>query len=505
MRLTHRVTRRVAAVVALPLLLSPLVAQAGTTAPPAVDVAADRLDPWLTGHLAKVADTTTLRVAVRGTSYNAALSAARNAGMAVQQKWPLVNAVVAVGPAKAVPVLARQTGIVYVEGDRPLNLNLATAHKATRSDVARATFRTPSRGLIDGSGITIAIVDSGVDSLHPMFQQNGKTKVVQNRKNACVALLLPALDAANETCFAPSPDTDTISAGGHGTHVAGIAAGVPVTTSTGAKLRGSAPGAKLVMLSVGAVIAVVDAMSAQYWILEHQRNPCRTAAQQSMPIDPACPPIRVTNHSYGPDSGSEPQRHNPRALDVVLQQQLVRKGVVAVWAANNNGGRGAEARTNPTAMDPTGGVIMVANYNDGNTGERDRGLASGSSRGKIGVTDSYPDLSAPGTDITASCRAYLAICNSFELDDLGNYGTISGTSMASPYVAGVVAMMMQADPRLTPAKIEILLERYAFRFGEDYERDPLNSSSPTSFDKGHGLVDVFATLKAVCATKGARC
>lgn len=500
MRLTPRMTRSLAAFAALPLVLAPAIAQAGDPAP---DPAASRLQPWLAGHLSELAPTTTLRVAVRGATLADATNAVRKAGLHVQQQWPLVNAVIAIGPAELVPAVARQSGVIYVEGDRPLSLTLATAHTATRSEVARNTFRTTSRGLVDGSGVTIAIIDSGVDGLHPMFQQGGKSKVVQNRKNICGIELIVG---TGETCFASSPDTDTISAGGHGTHVAGIAAGVPVTLPTGAKLRGAATGAKIAMLSVGAAITLLDAEAAQNWILEHQRNPCRSKAQQSMPIDPACPPIRVTNHSYGVDSGSEDVRHDPRSLEVQLQQALVRKGVVAVWAAGNNGGRGAEARTNAPAMDPTGGVLMVANYNDGNTGQRDRVLAGSSSRGERGVTDSYPDLSAPGSQITSACRAYLPICSTGrDPIDAGNYNTISGTSMAAPYVAGVVAQLFQADPRLTPAQVEVLLERYAFRFGDEYERDPRNRLSPTSFDKGHGLVDVFATLKAVCAADRARC
>lgn len=502
MRLTRRTTA---------LALAPLLLVGALSALPATASNPGTLQPWLAQHLGEVSPADTLRVMVQSSTSDRAAAAIRAAGLQVQQQWPLVGIAVAVGPARLIPRLAGQPGVRYVEGDQPLSYQLETAHKATRADRAERTFRTSTGRVIDGSGVTVAIIDSGVDSLHPFFSLTGDalstSKVVQNRKNVCG--LDPDLGpGGREACFAPVPDTDSPSGGGHGTHVAGIVAGVPVVTSNGKHLQGSAPGAKLVMLSVGAGLSILDAAAAHNWILEHWHNPCRTGAKQSTTeIDATCPPIRVTNHSYGPAAGG-PQRHDPRAAEVVIQQSLIRRGVVPVWAAGNSGGDGAFASTNPPAQDPTPGVLMVANYDDGNLGDRDRGLAKSSSRGKRGDPESYPDLAAPGTNITSSCRAYLPICSSgLDPMDGGNYNTISGTSMASPYIAGVVALLFQADPRLTPARVEQLLEQYAHRFdGPEYERDPANPRSPTSFDAGHGLVDVFATLQAICAKRsGARC
>jgi subtilisin family serine protease len=80
--------------------------------------------------------------------------------------------------------------------------------------------------------------------------------------------------------------------------------------------------------------------------------------------------------------------------------------------------------------------------------------------------------------------------------DNGNYQTISGTSMATPYVAGVVAQLAQAEPTITPGRGEEILENTAHEFtaGAGYEADPRNTASETSFDKGHGLVDVLSAL-----------
>ncbi len=340
-----------------------------------------------------------------------------------------------------------------------------------------------------------------------MFSKGLATKVVQNRKNACGIEIDPAL---SEECFVTIPDSDTTSVGGHGTHVAGIAAGYEVTTTSPSvrELRGTAPGARLVGLSVGAAIGLLDAAAAQYWVLEHQQNPCRTAAQQTAStVDADCPPIRVTNHSYGPAASTgEDNEFDAGSIAVQLQRALVQKGVVAVWAAGNDGGDGANAFTNPTAMDPTPGIVMVASYDDDELGSRDRQLSDFSSRGRLGALGTYPDVSAPGDTITSACRAYQSVCSTgLDPYDNGDYNTISGTSMASPYVAGVVATLFQAKPTLTPAELEGVREDTAYKFttGGAYEADlaDRNADDTTSFDKGHGLVDVVeATLRVTAPT-----
>ena len=71
-----------------------------------------------------------------------------------------------------------------------------------------------------------------------------------------------------------SVDTDTLSVGGHGTHVNGIVAGRPTTLSSGEKLQGAAPGAKLVSVSTGAGIVILGADAALNWVLENHEAPC---------------------------------------------------------------------------------------------------------------------------------------------------------------------------------------------------------------------------------------
>ena len=474
-----------------------LAAPGGTTAEA-------RYMPWLTEHLAGLAADATVRVAVRATSLQAARDAAAATGLTVQQEWTSVDTVVAIGPAAGVRALGGEPGVVYVEGDQPQEYALDTAHTATRSAEALPLYTDSTGHRVDGTGITVAIIDSGIDGTHPFFQVGGTSKVVKNMKNVCGAVFVTSL---NEQCFAsvPTNDSDTESGGGHGTHVAGIVAGVEVTTTSpaGTKLRGAAPGAKLVGLSVGAAIGLLDANSAIQWVVDHQRFPCRTKAQQDQAaaVDPACPPIRATNHSYGPVSTSG-TTYDPASPTVALQRQLVTKGVVPVWAAGNDGGDGTQRNTNPPGMDETPGVLMVASYNDAQNGARDNALSSFSSRGLDGDQRSYPDVSAPGDLITSSCRTYLSVCQGSPSYDTGNYQTISGTSMATPYVAGVVSQLFQANPALTPADVERILEDTAHKFaaGAPYEADAFSSTGTTSsFDKGHGLVDV---MKALASAQG---
>ena len=208
----------------------------------------------------------------------------------------------------------------------------------------------------------------------------------------------------------------------------------------------------------------------------------------------------MTSNSYGPSGGGA---FDPQSATAKLQRALVDEGVVIVWAAGNDGGDGSASLTNPPGQDPTGGILSVASYNDRDTGTRDGTVSDYSSRGKAGDQSTYPDISAPGENITSSCRPYLLICstgldprNGPGATDIGTFNTISGTSMAAPHIAGIVAQLFQANPAATPAQVEEALKTTAYKYtdGAAYEQGALGT---TSFDKGYGLVDVVAAATAV--------
>ncbi len=403
--------------------------------------------------------------------------------------------------ASEIRALAADPSVDAIEADRPVRLMLDRATGATRVDEALAGFTTPKRQTVrgvDGRGVSVAIVDTGVDGTHPMFQMGGASKVVRNIKMACYDLEVDGCLESGPTEPATwidvtdaGNDTDTGSGGGHGTHVAGIAAGVGVTTSNGARLHGAAPGAKVVGVSMGLTLRVTTAAASLNWVLEHHRAPCGADVDAK-----SCPPIKVVNNSWSVTLPGQP--HDPNRAIVKLENALADAGVTVVWAAGNSGGTGGDETTSSDANSPRGGILSVANYDDMDSGSRNHVLAPSSSRGERGSPQTYPDLAAPGTNILSSCRPTLPVCRLGASID-PDYATISGTSMAAPHVVGIVALLLHANPKLTPAQIEDVLEDTAhpITFGASYERDPLNRGAMTSYDKGHGLIDAASAVANV--------
>ena len=467
-----------------------------------------RVDAHLLGLLDSAKAGDQLVVFVRADDVAVAEKAARASGLTVFDRFERVGTAIAIGTPAQIRDVAQTRGLLFIEADRPIEFHSDTSHTATRADFARETILDATGAPFDGFGTTIAIVDSGIDGTHPMFNRAGESKVLRNMKLGCAFLVACTGDKgdAEDDFFIDftdtTNDTDTISIGGHGTHVAGIAAGYDVETADKRRLRGAAPEARLVGISVGQVISVYGGAAGLNWVLEHGDAPCvdDAGAAYSDPVD--CPPVSAVNNSYGPTRGT----YDPASATVAIQQALVAKGVTVTWSAGNgdetnNGGDGSESLTNPSGQDPTNGVIMVANYDDGDSGNPDNALDSSSSRGLAGHPATYPDLAAPGSLITSACRPYLAVCSTgLETGD-PNYNGIGGTSMAAPYVAGIAAVLREAKPSITPAEIELALENTAHKFvaGAPYEPDlaDRNPSNTTSFDKGHGLIDVAAALGLV--------
>jgi len=427
-------------------------------------------------------------VLVHGESLAAADDAVAAVGMRRVSSFDKIGVVVATGTADQIEAVRGRAGVTYVEGNQTIKLFQDTSNVATRGYEATQTLTGADGTKLTGAGVSVAVIDSGVDPNHPYFKESdGSSAVVANMKAICDPLTEATCTVQN---MGPL-DTDTLSVGGHGTHVNGIVAGNPVTVGD-KKLQGAAPGAKLVSVSTGAALFIIGADAALNWVLENHEAPCGAGVPAS-----TCPPIKVTNNSYGPSGGGE---FDPQSATVKLQRALAAEGVVTVWANGNDGGDGTSNLSNPPGMDPTGGVISVASYFDQNTGTRDGVVSDFSSRGKAGDQSTYPDISAPGEDITSSCRLYLPICaTGLKPEGLGDYNTISGTSMAAPHIAGIVAQLFQDTPSASPAQIEDALKRTAYKFsdGAAYESGPLGT---TSFDKGYGLVDVVAAANALGAT-----
>lgn len=389
-------------------------------------------------------------------------------GLGVVADLPAIDAIAVRGPLETIAALGSHPWVRYLEDNPTLEYYGSTAHWATRVGVvqnaaAGGPYRDAAGNILRGQGIGIAIVDSGADATHPDLAN----QIVTNYK-------VPWADFAG---------LNSDSSSGHGTHVSGIAAG-DGTASQGT-FKGVAPGAKLHVFAAGEALSVLFAAVALREIHDNYAS--------------YVPAIKVVNNSWGNGGGSA---YNPNGVIERLVKQLVEdKGVTVVFAAGNDGGNGTSDETNGYCKDPTPGVICVANYDDQESGNRDYRLDASSSRGRNGQPTTYPDISAPGAFYTSTFMPTSgALYGTFIIPDPAwepFYGDAAGTSMASPHISGIVALLKQAKPTLTPAQVEDVLLDTAYKFttGGAYEADPQNLGGTTSFDKGAGLADVPLALQ----------
>lgn len=429
----------------------------------------------------------------------------RAVGLRPLLDYEVVEAWFAVGPISAWRRLTSDPRIAYLQDNARLAYAERTSKLATNVAQAQLPFaggpyRDADGDLLDGSGIGVAIVDSGVDGTHPDL----KNRVVKNFTIECEsgAFVWSAGEYQNEcfpadgevaeeprsgAVFTEVPDSDNSS--GHGTHVAGIVAG-DGSASFGT-FQGMAPGASLYAFGAGEGIHVFYAADAFRWIWEN-------GASQN-------PPIRIVSNSWGCD----PCDFNPNDVIAKWVNRLVDRGMLVVFAAGNSGGTGTTNNTNGYGANPRPGVVGVANYNDNSNGDRNFTLSSDSSRGLSTNSATWPDISAPGTFITAACTHTKPLCQVGEVPAPYQpyYASISGTSMAAPYLSGIAALMLQAKPSLTPGELEDALIDTAHKFPGGagapgpYVATPRNPDGTSSFDKGAGLVDATAALTDIGASR----
>jgi serine protease AprX len=371
--------------------------------------------------------------------------------------------------------LAQRDDVASIYWNAPLQYSNKEAREL--SSAARTVENPADYGRaipFSGAGVTVLVNDSGIDATHMDLQYGDH--VVQNTQGATN---LAAYDTMLPITYVEGiPNTDWGS--GHGTHCAGTIGG------TGARsnglYRGVAPGADLVGYGSGAVLLILDAVGG----LDY-------AATNQFSYDS---PIRVTSNSWGSSGKFDPL--NPVNI---ATYELYKRGIVSVFAAGNDGP--GEDTHNPYAQAPW--VISVG------ASEKDAVLTSFSSRGKRGESDTFtmpdgrswtyfnePTIVAPGVDIvstrdTTGTLPLLETQHDAETLDpayLPFYTHMSGTSMATPHVAGIVALMLEANPHLTPALVKDILERTA-----------TNMTGRTYWEAGAGHVNAY---EAVAEAAGLR-
>jgi serine protease AprX len=360
-------------------------------------------------------------------------------------------------PGFVVARLAEHSIVDYVASDEPVAASLDIARQAANE----APVEVPESAY-KGAGVTIAVVDSGV-SLHPDIQtMMAAVDFVGN----------PPLQGSLNPPTAPE---NSIDPNGHGTHVAGILVGTGSHSPDG-RMAGLAPQASLVSVRVldGTGRGLTsDVLAGLQWILDNK-------AQYG---------IRVVNLSLGHAV------YEPAAVDPLVQavDALWDAGVVVVCSAGNNGRDGYVTISSPCNSRK---VITVGAINDHRTADvSDDTTTTYSSHGPTAIDlIAKPDLVAPGNRIVSlrspgSYQDLLFPERRVAVDPAEpgviEYFEMSGSSMASPVVAGTAALMLEQDPSLNPGTVKARLMMSARKPAVG---DPLVT--------GAGSLDILAALRA---------
>jgi serine protease AprX len=389
-------------------------------------------------------------------------------------------------PVKVLVWLQNHPDVAYVSPDRPNKVASDDFIPAVEGDVARQQYG------LDGTGVGIAIIDSGVFN-HDDLQKSGGggSRIVYSES------------------FIPG-NTSTNDAYGHGTHVAGIVAGNGHDSQSGYPVQymGVAPNANIINLRV------LDANGSG------TDSQVIAAIQRAIQLKSTYN-IRVINLSLGRGV------YESYALDPVCQavEAAWNSGIVVVVAAGNTGrnndyGTQGYATIQAPGNDPN--VITVgATKTNGTASRLDDTVASFSSKGPTLLDHVVkPDLVAPGNRIISLVSPGSTLISSLSsltiqpittciLSLLGNncttglsgkYVRMSGTSMATPIVAGAAALMFQKDPALTPDTIKARMMKTAWKGypGNSWASDSKGKSYFSQYDVftiGAGYLDVYASLK----------
>lgn len=295
---------------------------------------------------------------------------------------------------------------------------------------AKANHVVRNGQTLTGKGITIAVIDTGI---YP--HQDLSNRIVD------------FVDFINQR-IEPYDDN------GHGTHCAGDALGNGEASA--GKYKGPAPEANVIGVKVlnkmgsGSLETVIDGVE---WCIQYNEK------NQSNKIN-------IISMSLG--SRAEPFASENDDPMVQIVEKAWEKGIVVCVAAGNEG---PEEKTiaSPGISDK---VITVGALDDRNTVETrdDDDVASFSSRGPTIYGVTKPDILAPGVNIVSlrSPSSYLdKIQKSSRIDD--NYFVLSGTSMATPICAGVVALILEQDGNLSPDQVKQLLKSGADRLWTDQD------------------------------------
>lgn len=381
-------------------------------------------------------------------------------------------------------------GIIGIWKDAKLknDLHQAVISSSVNDVWADSDFTVLNGGLpVEGNGVGVLVNDSGFDGMDTDLQayEEGSipVRIVQNVKGTGADEWVEKL-ADNDVS---DPNNDTDQGGGHGSHCMGIV-GADGRKSDG-KYVGVAPKAHLLGYGSGAGLFILDTGGGFEYTARHAKDYN----------------IRVMSNSFGSTSDSTFMAFDPTQATNVLSKTLADMGVIVVFSAGNSG--------------PSDGTItgqfktapwVVTVGNGLKTGE----LAGSSSRGRTAdnmpnsgndevmqqqfelggaqfLWENRPSVTAPGTDIVSVRSSASALQGLSALDDATIdpehtpfYTTLTGTSMACPHVAGIVALMVEANPNLDWRAAKAILQRTAIPMSEKLHQ------------AGTGYVNAWAAVAA---------
>lgn len=357
-------------------------------------------------------------------------------------------AVRGISMAAAQKSLASMPGVT-IYPDVPVRASLEESVQIIRA----AEVWQPAHGLsLDGTGMTIGIIDTGVDYTHPDL-------------GGCFGSGCKVAGGYDFVNNDPNPVDDH----GHGTHVAATAAGSGSYRDSNGITRplpGIAPGATIFaykVLSAGGWGSGSDIIAA----IERCADPNNDGSTSDH--------LDVCSLSLG--GGGTPDDPMSRAIDIATAH-----GVVFTVAAGNSGPSAGTVNSPGTAREA---ITVAAACKPGSSSGSCAGsaIARFSSRGPIPDFPlvQKPDVSAPGVDICAA--RFGSYAPGRECKD-STHISISGTSMATPQVAGVAAIIRQANPGLSPADVKAILIGTATDLGE------------AATAQGAGMVNAVAAVAA---------
>ncbi len=355
----------------------------------------------------------------------------------IQYRYQIIPGFACLLKKEQILKLAKEEAVSHIEYDAPVYAFLGTASSwfgvtKARNDFGVEGDRDGNVNSYSSNDIVITILDTGIDIGH--YDLDGG-KVIGWK------------DFINNRT---TPYDDN----GHGTHCASIAAGEGQANST---YKGVAYGAALVGVkvlnaygsgSISTIIAGID------WVVQNKNTYN----------------IKILSISLGTTGSSNGQD----ALSLACNN-AVDNGIVTVVAAGNSG----PARYTIGSPAAAEKVITVGAMAD--CGEKGFYLARFSSRGPTADGRIKPDICSPGVNITAAKKG-----------TRNKYITYSGTSMATPFIAGVTALMLDANPNLTPTQIKNILSSTSQDWGP----------TDKDIDYGFGRLQAYEAIKVAGGYNG---